>query len=96
MKEFKDGDLESVAEHALECVRSHDPEARVIGNCRAKDLAKIFKDYNSDREFYRKRVDALQKAQSKMRDPERTMVCDILGNGFLYDPKGDRYKIHPF
>jgi chromosome segregation ATPase len=31
--------------------------------------------------FYRARCDALQRAQSQMRDPERTVVCDILANG---------------
>jgi hypothetical protein len=31
--------------------------------------------------FYAQRMDALQKIQSKMRDPERKAVCDILANG---------------
>lgn len=31
--------------------------------------------------FYQRRVEALQKAQLKMRDPERKVVCDILANG---------------
>jgi hypothetical protein len=31
--------------------------------------------------FYTQRMDALQKVQSKMRDPERQAVCDILANG---------------
>lgn len=43
--------------------------------------------------FYRRRCDALQAWQSRMRDPERTVVCDILANGFTLDPPfaGDRY-----
>lgn len=32
-------------------------------------------------EFYRARCNALQDIQSRMRDPERQMVCDILANG---------------
>jgi hypothetical protein len=38
---------------------------------------------------------ALQTHQTKMREPERTMVCDILANGELMHPtvSGDRYAI---
>ena len=44
--------------------------------------------------FYKQRADLLQQAQKNMRDPERTMVCDILANGaLLSDPKGDRYGV---
>ena len=35
--------------------------------------------------FYRRRVEALQNWQSKMRDPERTIVCDIIANGCTLD-----------
>ena len=42
--------------------------------------------------FYRRRVEALQQWQSKMRDPERTIVCDIIANGCALEPAGDRYK----
>lgn len=43
--------------------------------------------------FYKRRCDALQAWQSSMRDPERTVVCDILANGFTLDQPfaGDRY-----
>ncbi len=37
------------------------------------------------------RLNQLQIAQVRMRDPERTMVCDILANGMLLDPAGSRY-----
>lgn len=45
--------------------------------------------------WYRRRCDLLQEQQSKMRDPERTIVCDILANGALLhaDFAGDRYTI---
>ena len=43
-------------------------------------------------DFYRQRVELLQTWQQRMRDPERTIVCDILANGqTLPDPNGDRY-----
>lgn len=42
--------------------------------------------------FYKRRVEALQQWQSKMRDPERTIVCDIIANGCTLEPSGDRYK----
>ena len=42
----------------------------------------------------RKKLELLQKWQSKMRDPERTIVCDILANGqMMADPNGTRYGI---
>lgn len=45
-------------------------------------------------EFYKRRVDALQAWQSKMRDPERTVVCDIIGNGFtIEDTHPSRYEL---
>ena len=43
--------------------------------------------------WHRRRWMALQMHQSKMREPERTMVCDILAHGELMHPtvSGDRY-----
>ena len=35
----------------------------------------------SSRDFYKRRCEALQAVQDKMRDPERKAVCDILANG---------------
>lgn len=58
---------------------------------REKELA----DAWDSRDFYKRRTDELQKAQSQMRDPERTMVCDILANGRLLVPAGDRYDTSP-
>lgn len=44
----------------------------------------------------RRRLDLLQQQQRQMRDPERTMVCDILANGALLpDPNGTRYREEP-
>ena len=45
--------------------------------------------------WHRRRWMALQMHQTKMREPERTMVCDILANGELMHPTvaGDRYAI---
>jgi hypothetical protein len=43
-------------------------------------------------EWCRQRMDLLQREQQRMRDPERTLVCDILANGSLLpDPTGARY-----
>lgn len=42
--------------------------------------------------FYQRRCDLLQAWQSRMREPERTLVCDILANGAtLPDHLGQRY-----
>lgn len=44
------------------------------------------------RDFYKRRCDLLQQWQARMRDPERTLVCDVLANGqVLPDPNGTRY-----
>lgn len=55
-------------------------------------LEQIIKEYKRERDFYKSRVELLGKAQKYMRDPERTIVCDILANNALLpDPKGERY-----
>ena len=45
--------------------------------------------------WHQRRWMALQMHQTKMREPERTIVCDILANGELMHPTvaGDRYAI---
>ena len=45
--------------------------------------------------WHRRRWMALQMHKTKMREPERTMVCDILAHGELMHPTvaGDRYAI---
>ena len=46
----------------------------------------------ASRDFYRSRCELLQQTQKYMRDPERTIVCDILANNTLLpDPEGTRY-----
>lgn len=43
-------------------------------------------------QFNKRRVGLLAELQSRMRDPERTIVCDIIANGdLLPDPLGKRY-----
>lgn len=62
-----------------------------------KELLKMIKDLKSSLDFYKSRCEQLQQQQSKMRDPERTIVCDILANGKLLYPDmaGDRYSLNP-
>ena len=45
--------------------------------------------------WHQRRWMALQMHQTKMREPERTIVCDILANGGLMHPTvaGDRYSV---
>jgi hypothetical protein len=49
----------------------------------------------SSADFYKRRVELLQTWQSKMRDPERTIACDIIASGQTLPPEnaGDRYKV---
>jgi hypothetical protein len=60
-----------------------------------QDLEKQLNAALNSLDFYRRRADALQQWQSKMRDPERTIVCDILANGHTLEPAGDRYTTPP-
>jgi hypothetical protein len=60
-----------------------------------EDLIQERDDALSSLDFYKRRVDALQQWQSKMRDPERTVVCDIIANGRTLEPAGDRYTTPP-
>ncbi len=65
--------------------------------CEEGQREKEIKDLRSSLDFYQRRCEALQSWQSKMRDPERTIVCDILANGFTLDPAfaGNRYTAPP-
>lgn len=56
------------------------------------ELEEQLGDALSARDFYKRRVEALQQWQSSMRDPERIIVCDIIANGCTLEPAGDRYK----
>lgn len=46
-------------------------------------------------EWHKRRWMALQMHQTKMREPERIIVCDILANGELMHPTvaGNRYSV---
>ena len=58
------------------------------------DAVKALEDMTHSRDFYKRRHDLLQQWQSKMRNPERTLVCDILANGqTLPDQDGSRYGL---
>ena len=45
--------------------------------------------------WHQRRWMALQMHQTKMREPERTIVCDIIANGELMHPTvaGNRYSV---
>ena len=65
---------------------------RDLDGLRIEDNPKIVQQ--KSRDFYRRRCDLLQEWQGRMRDPERTLVCDILANGqTLPDPHGTRYPL---
>lgn len=45
--------------------------------------------------WYLRRIQLLEREQYRMRDPERTIVCDIIANGqLLPDPNNTRYGTH--
>jgi len=53
-----------------------------------EDLKKRLTEALHSRDWYKRRCNNLQAAQKNMRDPERTMVCDILANGALLHDGG--------
>lgn len=58
------------------------------------DLGTAIEKLNSSLGWYKKRCDLLRSVQSKFREPERTIVCDILANGnLLPDKTGSRYGV---
>lgn len=59
------------------------------------DLAKELDTAREALQWYMRRCTQLQRVQHRMRDPERTMVCDILANGSLLVPEGQRYTAQP-
>ncbi len=61
----------------------------------SSDLQVELEDARQSLDFYRSRVQTLQRWQSKMRDPERTIVCDIIANGCTLEPAGGRYTVKP-
>lgn len=64
----------------------------IIGDTKSFDAKKSLKRLLNQRNFYKKRVKLLYDYQSSMRDPERTLVCDILANGqLLPDSEKKRY-----
>jgi hypothetical protein len=42
-------------------------------------------DLKQSLDFYKTRCNLIQKYQSKMRDPERKVICDILANGVYHE-----------
>ena len=59
----------------------------------AEDVAKELDIAREALQWYLRRFDHLQRVRHRMRDPERTMVCDILANGSLLFPEGNRYAM---
>lgn len=57
-----------------------------------KKYFKIIEKLEHSLSFYKSRCELFQKIQKYMRDPERTIVCDILANNsLLSDSEGNRY-----
>lgn len=50
---------------------------------------RLASDARGDSSFYKRRCEALQAIQDRMRDPERKAVCDILANGETAALDGD-------
>lgn len=65
-----------------------DPEGKLMQD----ELVEHCRKLAHSADWNRRRVEMLSRLQKHMRDPERTLVCDILANGqLLPDPNGKRY-----
>ena len=73
------------------------PDPREIGEAidAAIEMIERLEAAESSVAWHQRRWMALQMHQTKMREPERTIVCDILANGGLMHPTvaGDRYSV---
>ena len=61
----------------------------------AVEMIERLEDAEKSAEWHKRRWMALQMHQTKMREPERTIVCDILANGDLMHQTvaGNRYSV---
>jgi len=68
------------------------PDVKVCDSAQTDDVQDLKEQLAKaldSRDWYKHRCNNLQAAQKNMRDPERTMVCDILANGaLLHDGSG--------
>ena len=73
------------------------PDPREIGEAidAAIEMIERLEAAESSVAWHQRRFMALQMHQTKMREPERTIVCDILANGELMHPTvaGNRYSV---
>ena len=73
------------------------PDPREIGEAidAAVEMIERLEDAEKSADWHKRRWMALQMHQTKMREPERTIVCDILANGDLMHPTvaGNRYSV---
>ena len=73
------------------------PDPREIGEAidAAVEMIERLEEAEASVAWHQRRWMALQMHQAKMREPERTIVCDILANGELMHPTvaGNRYAI---
>ena len=73
------------------------PDPREIGEAigEAIEMIERLEGAEASADWHKRRWMALQMHQTKMREPERTIVCDILANGELMHPTvaGNRYSV---
>jgi len=74
--EYKNIDLVNT-ENRLYMEHATVAEKDAIINKQAQEIKRLKRAES----FYRRRCEELQHIQSKMRDPERQAVCEILANG---------------
>ena len=73
------------------------PDSYEIGEAidAAVEMIERLEEAEASVAWHQRRWLALQMHQTKMREPERTIVCDILANGELMHPTvaGNRYSV---
>jgi hypothetical protein len=69
-----------VLRYVQECANAWEPDVRLLGNVRARDVSKSVDRILSQRDFYKKRVDLIQECLKEMKEPEKTLLSNILAN----------------
>lgn len=89
--------LRQYREWLCDTPKSVRPHTRQINEAidAAVEMIERLEDAEKSADWHKRRWMALQTHQTKMREPERTMVCDIIANGELMHPTvaGNRYSV---
>lgn len=90
-----EGEMAELVALISQIALSWEPDACLLGNMTARQLTRVA-DLLQHGQSALYRLHRLQQENARFREPERTILCDILANGtLLSDPDGKRYGVPP-